>query len=380
MASARRLLAVVRWPLGGIRTYMRHVYGGLGRDWSVTILASDTQETQALQQDAREIGAELVISRSGRGGGERALLLAVLKLMATRRFDLVQSQGFISAVLASLANIVFRVPHVVTVHGILEERLLGDFKGRLKLAATRWALKSCDAVYCVGEDILSYLRLNMPGLNGVRPRLVAIPNGIETSGFGDAPAPGSFREEHGIGAGTFLFASMGRFMPQKGFDTLIDALALMENDARGREYMVAAMGSGDYRDWYVKLAREKGVDRRIAFIPFQRDVASVYGAVDAVLMPSRWEAYPLVAAEALCWGVPLIASDCLGLREVAKGTPALTVGVEDPQSLAGAMRAVMDSDRRPSFEAYRGEALKRFDVRNTAESVRRLFVETARKA
>ena len=94
MANPERLLAVVRWPLGGIRTYMRYVYGHLGRDWRVTILAADVQEREALREDAAALGAELILAPASSMG----FFQAVLRVLCQRRHDLIQSQGFISAI------------------------------------------------------------------------------------------------------------------------------------------------------------------------------------------------------------------------------------------------------------------------------------------
>ena len=375
MASARRLLAVARWPLGGIRTYMRHVYGRLGGGWKVTIVACSTQENAALEADAREVGADLVIAG---GEGERALLAALCGLMARRRFDLIQSHGFISATVAALVDAVFRVPHILTVHGVVEERLIRNFKGRLRLFATSLGVRATDAVYCVSEDMLAHVREKLP-FRGDRKTAV-IPNGVDTAMFRDAQPDQGFTADLGLALGTFLFGFLGRFMPQKGFATIIQALSIMESAGQARAYRLAALGSGDYLEWYGKLARQGGVEHRIAFLPFRRDVAGVYRALDAVVMPSRWEAYGLVAAEALCCGTPLVASNCVGLREVVADTPALVVPPEDPQALARAMTAAMDAGVRQRFEEYRPRALDRYDVARTVEGVERLFDETARSA
>lgn len=101
MARPKRLLAVVRWPLGGIRTYMRYVYGHLGTDWKVTILAADVQESEALREDAAVLGAELILAPASSLGFFRI----ILSTLRQRRHDLIQSQGFISAISACAANI-----------------------------------------------------------------------------------------------------------------------------------------------------------------------------------------------------------------------------------------------------------------------------------
>ena len=377
MAIAKSLLVVARWPLGGIRTYMRNVYSRLSTDWCVTIVAANSQENEALVADAQEVGAELVVST---GNGKASLLLTLGRLLVKRQFDLIQSQGYISAVLASLANVPFRIPHVVTIHGVLENRLLGGAKGKVRRIATEWAVCSSDIVYCVGDDMMSDVRNNLSRLDGKKPQLVSIPNGIDTRCFAKSFTSQSFRIENDICSDTFLYGFLGRFMPQKGFDTIIDAVEMLNNDPVLPDFKVVAMGNGDYLEWYKKLTKEKQVDRRFLFLPFQRDTQSVYCALNAVVMPSRWEAYGLVAAEALCSGVPLIASNCIGLREVVADTPSLVVPPEDPHSLAEAMGKLMKANYKPAFSDYQSIALDRYDVVHTVERVEKLFCDTARRA
>lgn len=369
MATHRRLLTVVRWPLGGIRTYMRYVYRHLGPDWKITILAADVQESNALREDAKNIGAELILAPASPLG----FLGAVFCTLAQRRHDIIQSQGFISAITACLANLLFRKPHVLTVHGVLEDRLLQCFKGRLKRLVTNWAICSVDAVYAVSEDILAHVRQQVPCLARSKARQVAIFNGIEPEMFADPRKPGEFRRKHGLETELFLFGFLGRFMPQKGLDKIIEALARLEKVALHRDYRLVAVGSGDYKAQYETLAKEKGVAHRIVFLPFQHDVAGVYRDLDAVVMPSNWEACPLQPMEALVSGVPFIASDCIGLREVVRGTPAIVVPDGSPEGLAEAMVDLMRSESEGAFEAFRESAAQRFDVRNTVRDVDELF-------
>lgn len=377
MRKPRRLLTVARWPLGGIRTYMRYVYGRLGGDWRVTILAADTQESAALREDADALGAELILSRPTAA----SFVTRIARTLAERRHDLIQSQGFISAISTCLANVPFRKPHVLTVHGVLEERFLRGVRGRLKRLATNAAIRSVDTVYGVGQDILDHLREQVPGLTGSRVRQVAILNGIEPEMFLEPGSPGAFRARNGLSPDVFLFGFLGRFMPQKGFGKIIAALARLSADGTAdRDYRLVAVGSGDYLDWYRKMASDQGVAERIVFLPFQRDVAEVYRDLDAVVMPSNWEACPLQPMEALVSGVPLIASDCIGLREVVRDTPAVVVPDGQPEGLAAAMAGFLSGRGREPFAAFRQEAARRFDVRRTAESVERLFDDMTRRA
>jgi len=163
-------------------------------------------------------------------------------------------------------------------------------------------------------------------------------------------------------------------MPQKGFNFLIDAAEILAKEVKElNDWKVLAIGSGDFSREYKTIIKKRGLEHKFIFIPFQRDIVCVYKIIDLIAMPSVWEAFGLQAAEAMCVGVPIIVSDCIGLRETVKGTPAITFPSKDPSALAEAIRLMMVNYSRDNFDKFRDEAVKRFDVRRTSIKVAELF-------
>lgn len=107
---------------------------------------------------------------------------------------------------------------------------------------------------------------------------------------------------------TRIFAAIGRLDRQKGFDKLIAAFkACSEKDIELHIY-----GEGEEEATLRGLAAG---DKRIVFKGFSQKPTDAFLNVDVVVMPSRWEAYGLVAIEALSAGRKLICSDVDGLRD-----------------------------------------------------------------
>lgn len=358
---------VCRWPLGGIRTYLKYVCRYLPENFLVTILAASTQEDEALRHDVATLGARLVIQAyDGRNMG---LVAGIWREMSGCRYDLILSQGFISAFNVVPVNLFFRIPHILTIHGILEEKYFsGRFSG-IKRAILSWTFKQVDVLYAVSNDILFHVEDQLPALRRARCRKVVIPNGIEVEKFVAGKQQGdSVRQSLGISHNVFLFGFLGRFMKQKGFNYLIDAVAIVERQPGNvRDYQVLAVGSGDYLDHYQSVIRERNLEHRFRFMPFTADVSALYHKLDAVVMPSIWEASGLLAMEALCSGVPLIASNCIGLRETVSGTPAIVFPSSDADALAEAMKKVMQEPMRERFAEFVPLAHEHYDVRNTSK-------------
>lgn len=371
------VLVAVYWPLGGIRTYLKYVYRHFPPGVNLTVLAASTQEDSALRADMSALGIGLIIDR----GKRRWFFLKILKELLLRRYDVVQSHGFITASHVYAANLlrVRRVPHVLTVHGILEDRLLSGWPGRIKKALLGWVVNHVDVVYAVGQDMMNHLADELPGFHDSRARKIVIRNGIDITPYLTlASLRGKFRANQRIGDDMFLIGFLGRFMEAKGFNYLIDAIEILERDrALPGHVLVLAVGSGDYLGRYKRRIRESGLENRFLFLPFQPDILPIYADIDVVVMPSVSEAASLLALESLCAGVPLIASDCIGLRESVRNTPAIVFEARNARALAGTIVDLLKRPRRDAFQAFCSEAMARFDVRHTSEQLARLLQEMA---
>jgi glycosyltransferase involved in cell wall biosynthesis len=109
------------------------------------------------------------------------------------------------------------------------------------------------------------------------------------------------------------------------------------------------------------------------------DIASLLAAADVVVMPSRWEGWPLVAQEALRAGKALIASRVGGLPRLA-GDAVEWVPADDPGALAVALRRLLADDvRRGALEAAaRRRALELPDEAATMAALLAVYREVRR--
>ena len=105
-----------------------------------------------------------------------------------------------------------------------------------------------------------------------------------------------------------VIGAIGRLDRQKGFDTLITAFRTCSD----QQIALHIYGEGSEEAELMRLADG---DPRIRFMGFAPDPVAAMAAVDAVAMPSRWEAYGLVAIEALSAGRPLLVNAVDGLTD-----------------------------------------------------------------
>lgn len=365
--SRKQILIVARWPLGGIRTYMRYVFRHFPLHYRLTLLASSTHEDTALIKDAEAYNARLFIVKSD---DTKGLVTSVFRELRTNKYDVILSQGFISAAAVFLPNLFFRVPHILTIHGIAEPKYFTGRFGRLKRGFMSKVLAGTTVLYAVSDDILLHLYEQFPNFKRKGPPAVVIPNGIELCELEQNPvAPLDIRDMFKLDDATLLFGFFGRFMQQKGFDLVIDAVDVLRQQGNVQPFAVVAVGSGDYLGTYQKKIRELDLEQYFLFLPFQPQVHHLYPQMTAIVMPSRWEASGLLAMEVLCMGIPIIASDCIGLRETTRETPAIVFPSENVAVLSDVMRNCMINKPLRDFQLFAPQARARFDVANSAEKL-----------
>ncbi len=159
--------------------------------------------------------------------------------------------------------------------------------------------------------------------------LTIIPQfGVDTRIF--TPRPGE-RDP----ARSFAIGYVGRLVPEKGVDLLLEAMAGMEDACR-----VAVLGEGPERDRLEMLARRLGLADRVSFegnLP-SLHMPSFYRELDVLVLPSRsrpnWvEQFGRVLIEAMACGVPVIGSDCGEIPNVVDDA-----GLIFPEGDTGALR------------------------------------------
>jgi colanic acid/amylovoran biosynthesis glycosyltransferase len=209
-------------------------------------------------------------------------------------------------------------------------------------------------------------------LNGVP--IHHIPNGVPPASTGSA-APG----------GPVLF--VGRLVPKKGVDVLIDACALLRSELP--ELGVEIVGGGPLAEELERRALRAGVADRIHFLGPQPGevVDAAFRRCSLVAAPSRIdehgdrEGMPTVLVEALARGVPVIASDLVGIPELVRhGETGLLVPPDHPAALAAAITRLVGDPELARGLADRGRALvtERCDLGRSARRLRAVFEDPGR--
>ncbi len=140
------------------------------------------------------------------------------------------------------------------------------------------------------------------------------PNGIDLDEYRELPPPHTFRAKTGILADAPLIVFLSRLIPRKGADLLIEALPKLAC-IEARLVVVGPEGEPGYVDALRDKARRAGVEDRVLFTGpmYGRDKLALLADATIFALPSRYENFGNVVAEAIACGTPALVSDQCGV-------------------------------------------------------------------
>lgn len=181
---------------------------------------------------------------------------------------------------------------------------------------------------------------------GVAPeRISVVYLGTDTDAFRplDSCARVAIREQLNLPNDRPVLAFVGGMSDRrKGFDVLISAVMKMRAGGGFRAMLVAVGKGADVSHWQSVVRRER-LDEYVRFIDFVPDIGAFFAAVDASVLPSRYEGYSLVTQESLCCGTPAIVTATAGIAEryPFELSHLLLPDCEDAQDLARRIELVL---------------------------------------
>jgi len=186
-------------------------------------------------------------------------------------------------------------------------------------------------------------------------RFAVLPNGVDTERFHPrrraAEGAALRRELAPDAARVWLLAGHG--LRRKGLDTLLRALAARRARGEAKDEELWVAGDDDPGPWRALAARLR-VAERVRFLGPREDLPAVYAAADALVLPTRYDAFANVCLEAAAAGLAVVTS---GANGAARWLGGAGVVVEDPEDVEG-LAAALDALAAPGRRAALGEAAR----------------------
>jgi len=234
----------------------------------------------------------------------------------------------------------YNIPLVFTHHTLYEENVHyvpGNQEGLKKFVielSTGYA-NLADKVFAPSESVMRMMRAR-----GVTSPIEVVPTGIYVEKFSRG-AGKSFRKKQKIPADAFVVGHLGRLAPEKNLEFVAQAVAEFMKKEPAAHFMVC--GKGPSEEALQKIMIEAGVADRYHFagVVKGKDLIDAYHAMDVFAFASQSETQGLVLTEAMAAGVPVVAVDAPGAREVVQdGVNGRILPVQDLEQFVAALGSV----------------------------------------
>ena len=272
-----------------------------------------------------------IITLESHSGKDIYALLRLRTELKKFRATVINLHDYSSLPYVVLANFLAgRRPVTFTAHGLLYEGF-DLLQKRLRFFA-RFLTAICAVSNKVATRHREYL--------GWKKSVQVIANGVPEV-IVDNEKRQKVRAELGCPDDTHLFLAVGNPRPEKGFDDLLDAVAILREQTE--DFMVVIAGSltdSSYCQNLLLKLEQKGLGVHCRFLGFRQDTAALYSAADIFVLSSRSEGLPMVILEAMMAKLPVIATRVGGIPD-AVADNALLVDSQSPVQLADAMQRMM---------------------------------------
>lgn len=250
------------------------------------------------------------------------------QVLKKHRIELIHAHETAPAIVAKLATSGLNIPIIFTYHGSEPDR---------EASVARTAKRCADMT--VSPSRTSLESLISKGLPREKAQVIGL--GVHNLPEVSATDVAALRKSLLGETGRFLIASLSRLDQQKGIDMMIE-VARKISDIR-KDVVFAIGGHGPLSNIVENWAEVAGVSENVKFLGPVSDVASVLRASDLYLLTSRWEALPISIVEAFQSSLPVIATDCGGVKELVDPSVGVVLQVGDTNAIAQAVLDLIDN-------------------------------------
>jgi len=346
-APRRRILMILtyyhpHWT--GLTAYAKRLAEGLAAGGhSVTVLTSRHDRELALEETIHGVRVVRlpVMGRMSRGVVMPSFPAALWREM--RRADVVQVHTpILEAPLVTLFGRLLKKPVVLTHHGDLTMPA-GFFNQAVERVVTflmHRALSQATRIVAYSTDYASHSPFLQPYLQKtdaiLPPVVIPVPRLEDSS---------RWKAELGL-SDRHLVGFAGRWVEEKGFDYLLQAIPDVLAKAPDAHFVYAGETRMGYEDFFSRCAALlEHVRPHVTMLGLVSDpqkLANFYSMLDVFVLPSRTDCLALVQPEAMMCGTPVVATDIPGARVAVRETGmGLTVEPADPPALAAGILAVL---------------------------------------
>ena len=372
----RVMRIIARLNIGGPAIHVSLLTAGLNDDGFISTLVTGViSETEGDMSDlAADYGINPVIVPSMQREitllADLRTLFTLIRLMRQARPHIVHTHTAKAGLVGRMAAFLTRVPVIVhTFHGHVFHGYFGALKSRFFIVTEQLVARITDAVITISEglraELLDY-RIAPP------ERIHVVPLGLDLARFAAPDVPhGTLRAELGCSPEVPLVGMIGRLVPIKNHELLLDAALLVREALPEVQFVI--VGGGERLETLKTIVVDMGLSDTVHFTGWRRDLPAVYADLDVLALTSNNEGTPVSIIEAMAAGVPVVATAVGGVRDVLEeGTLGILVPPKDAVAFG---HALIDALTVPQehIETARQSALARYDASRLVADMQMIY-------
>ncbi len=295
----------------------------------------------AVIQQAQRLG--LPVHILGEHKADPRILSRLVHLIRQEGYQILDTQNIQSKFWASIAAKLTNTTLISTINSwYANEHGHASIKGKIYTALellTNWGLNLYITVS--EKDRQSLLRSKIP-----EDAIELVYNAVEVDPANISGDSDWLRKKFDLPLQSLVCTAVGRLVPVKGYDVLIEAVQRIINHVP--EFVCLIVGEGECKEALIQQIQKANLEKHVRLAGFQNreTVLSILKFSDIFVMPSRYEGTPIALLEAAALGCPILASSCGGIPElVTNDIHALLIHPDDSIALAeGLLR--LSTDRK----------------------------------
>ncbi|MCX5679738.1 MAG: glycosyltransferase [Candidatus Omnitrophica bacterium] len=262
-------------------------------------------------------------------------LFEIKELITRYRIDILSCHGYKADLCGLLLSKFYRcnVRLVAMAHGWVTPGL----KFRIYYLLDKLILRYFDRIILVADGLLDELK----GFAISPDKTVVIHNAIDTDVLEKKGDRNALRKVLNLGREDLVIGFIGRLSKEKSIDTVLFAVKKTLVSLKDVKFLI--VGEGSQKDSLLNIAEKLGINDRIIFAGYQKEVEGIYGVLDLYVSASLKEGLPNSILEAQAMGVPCIVTDISGNNDIIKnGVNGYLIKPGDHETLSRKIVALLE--------------------------------------
>jgi glycosyltransferase involved in cell wall biosynthesis len=281
--------------------------------------------------------------------------LAFVSKSDLSKFDIIHLHEFTTLQNVAMAYHAGRLhlPYVLQAHGSVHFTGRRGRKLVFNAIFGKYILRKASRVVALSQvEELQYRKMGLDD-----GKIAVIPNGIDLTDYSDLPRVGLFKKKIGLNDSERIILFLGRLHRIKGVDLLVRAFASVAHKRDNVTLVIVGPDEGCLDELNALVnALQIGTSVKIVGPLYGSNKLEAYVDAEVVVLPSRYEAFPMGILEAYACGKPVVASNVGSISDlVIDGVTGFLVKPESVSQLASSLLQIMDSHENAAMMGAKGK-------------------------